>query len=300
MLPDRNAAIDTVIPDAPFPAESVAQETITTEMQVANVLAGKTASGAPHSKPIAFPTCGIKHALLIRWANPFPDAADPVRTAYIRKLAHYIVRLPLPIDSTDIIGGMVWFIEHPQHACSPLSFAGAVRLSDEGFAQRGNAAEKELREAMRREAGKPMPPPPVIFERGTHALHELVHPKQMIMVGIAGKNCLARERGGQFLCNAHYWCLVSRKLLRIFALWDDRRLLCVFSVSDNLLREWQYAAHPSELVPVLPACLAELEKCTGPLNADHVIVGYRGRFEGIHQASSVFIRRAIGDLHAQL
>lgn len=275
-------------------------ENITIEMQVANVLAGKTASGAPRGNPIPFPAHEFKRALLIRWADAFPNAADHVRTAYIRKLAHYLVRLSLPLRTTDVIDGMTWFIDHPEHVGSRLSFAGAVRRAREAFAQKCREAETEQREALLREMSEPMPPPPVLYQHGAVALHEVVHPKQMMTVGIAGMNCLARGQGGHYRCNARYWSLVSRKLLRVLALWDGDRLLCVFSVADDMLREWQYAAHPAEVLPVLPACLAELTKSTGPLNTDHAPIVFDGTCFDIHQEESAVIRRALGAHHARI
>lgn len=275
-------------------------ENVSIAMQVANVLAGNTASGAPRGNPISFPACGFKRALLMRWANAFPDAADHVRTAYIRKLAHYIVRLALPLETADVIDGMSWFIDHPEHVCSPLSFAGAVRRAKESAAQGWNAAEKERQDAMVRAMAEPMPPPPVLYQSATLALREVVHPKQMMMVGIAAMNCLARGHDGHYRCNTRYWSLVSRKLLRIFALWDGDWLLCVFSVSDDMLREWQYAAHPAEVTPVLPACLAALAESTGPLNVDHAIIVFDGTCFDSHQDESAVIRHALGGTHARL
>lgn len=268
------------------------------ETQIANVLAGKTADGIPYAKPIAFPAEGDRRNLLMRWADAFPLAADHVRTAFIRKLAHYLIKLAsAPQSSFEVHAATVWFIDHPEHVCSPLSFAGALRRAQEKFARECNAAEMKAQEAMRRAMTEPMPPPPVLFDDGEHALHEIVHPNQMTMTGLAAMNCLARGHGGKHRCNVRYWSLISRKLLRIFALWENTRLLCVFSVSDDLIREWQYVAPPDEVIAIIPACLAALTRDTGPLNADHTLILFAGTCLDRHQSGSAAIRRALGGDH---
>lgn len=38
--------------------------------------------------------------------------------------------------------------------------------------------------------------------------------------------------------------------MRLFTLWEGRRLLCVFSITDGIIREWQYVAPAAEVITI--------------------------------------------------
>lgn len=280
-------------PPHPLSPGAAVPDALPIDTQVDNVLSGKSADGVPLGKPIPFPEDVHKRYLLIRWANAFPSAADEIRTAYIGKLARYLARRSPPLLHTDVHDGMRWLIDHPVYVCTPLRFATAVRRARETFARECKAAQIEERGALQQAMDEPMPAPPVLHDDGTHALQEIIHPRQMMIIGLAAMNCLARKHRGQYRCNVRYWSLVAQKRLRMFALCKRAWPLCVFSVTDGLIREWQYAVPPTEVIPVLPAFLAALERETGPLDPDHAIITFAGEFFDIHKNPSRTIRQAL-------
>lgn len=266
------------------------------DAQIRNVLSGRSAYGGQGFKRMSFPRdtaafVVVRHYLM-RFSAECSARDDRTRTAFIRKLAHYLIRLPEPICTVDVHDGMTWFLNHPEEVCSPLSFAGAVRRARECLARESNAAEKERREATRRAMDAPMPPPPVLYRDGGHALREVVHPKQLMIVGLAAGNCLARRNGGRHSFSPRFWSLISRKLLRLFTLWEGTRLLCVFSVTDGFIREWQYVAPAAAIKTILPACLSALMRETGPLDATHALV-FGETFLDFRNDGSIAIRQAL-------
>lgn len=280
----------------PLSPGATAPDTLPIGAQVDNVLSGKSADGVPLGKPIPFPASGRRRELLIRWANAFPSAGDHIRTAYIGKLARYLAKLSPPLLSIDVRDGMMWFIDNPVYVCTPLRFAAAVRRAREEFVRKCNASENEERKALQRAMDEPMPAPPVLHDDGIHALQEIIHPRHMMMIGLAAMNCLARGHRGQYRCNVRYWSLVAQKRLRMFALCKSARPLCVFSVADGLIREWQYTVPPTDVMPVLPAFLGALLRETGSLSADHAIITFAGEFFDIHEDPSKTIRQAAGGI----
>lgn len=265
------------------------------EDQVANVLAGKTASGDDGGKPIAFPAGGGSMALLLRWSNTLPEAPDAVRTAFIRKLAQHIAKRPSVSDhhARELADAVTWFIDHPEQVCTPLTFAGALRRAREDVSFRNAAYDSKARNALRKAMAAPLPMQPVVYDDGTHTLVELVHPAHLIETGLHAWNCLVRRVGGRLVCNRSYWCRIADKSLRIFALWHGPCLLCVLSVGEGALQEWQYVAPPAHVNPVVPAVLAILVQDTGPLRSHDAVIVQAGMFLDRHTQSARIIRAAL-------
>lgn len=63
--------------------------------------------------------------------------------------------------------------------------------------------------------------------------------------------------------------------------------------ADGLIREWQNAAPPADVLPLLPAFLAAIVRETGPLRTDHAIITFAGRFIDRHLDPSKEIRTAL-------
>lgn len=280
-------------PPYPLTPGATVPDTLPIGAQVNNVLAGKSADGVPQGVPIPFPEDARKRYLLVRWGDAFPAAPDHVRTAYIAKLARHLAKLAPPLHSIDVRDGMSWFIANPGLVCTPFRFSAAIRRAREEFARARTAAEKEERDALQRAMDEPMPAPPILHDDGTHSLQEIVHPRHMMMVGLAAMNCLVRGRHGHYRCNVRYWSLVAQKRIRMFAVYKSARPLCVFTIADGLIREWQYAAPPAEVLPQLPAFLAALVRETGPLRTDHAIITFAGQFIDRHMDPSQAIRVAL-------
>lgn len=106
--------------------------------QVNNVLSGNTAFGNTGIGPIPFPAVPRARTTLHTWARVFvhgvPHADDAMRTAFIRKLALHIIRnYPLEILDSTVFHGTTWFIAHPHHVQSRMSFAKAAQFGERHY-----------------------------------------------------------------------------------------------------------------------------------------------------------------------
>jgi hypothetical protein len=260
------------------------------EAQVANVLAGKTTSGREdHARPFPFPESAEKRELLLRWSSRLSKAPDDVRTAFIRKIARHIALHTDAGENTDLAVGIAWLIANPEQIRTPLTFEGALRRAREGSAFNAAYEAKLSRNAM----AKPVPAQPVLFDDGTHRLVELVHPAHLIETGLLAWNCLVRRIGGQLACNGSYWCRIAEKTLRLFALRRGPQVLCVLSMEDGALQEWQYVSTPADVNPLVPAIGAALVRDAGPLRTRNAVIVHGGMFLPPHTKSVRVIRRAL-------
>jgi len=86
----------------------------------------------------------------------------------------------------------------------------------------------------------------------------------------------------------------------MFAVYKSARPLCVFTIADGLIREWQYIAPPAEVLPQLPAFLAALVRETGPLRTDHAIIAFAGQFIDRNLDPSKAIRATLEANHVRI
>ncbi len=115
--------------------------------QLQNVLSGQTAFGAEGLGPMSFPRDPAAFASLIHWTSQYlaqaagPD--DATRTAFIRKLVHYIIRNGYDdAFGQDLFNGVAWFAARPHLLRTKLGFAGAARLRVEAQRTALNADDR--------------------------------------------------------------------------------------------------------------------------------------------------------------
>jgi hypothetical protein len=228
-----------------------------TREQIRNVLDGRTAMGAPGEGRIRFPRAPRAFLLLLSWTYTFlqhsPASDDATRTAFIRKLAHYLIRCGTQDENnTAFLDGVVWFLTNPEHIQSRMSFARAVRL-------RAQQLKRTIPAGI-----DTAPPYPVLFTGDGYTFVELIHPVHLIRIGLEAGNCLARHRGKTAYANPNYWRAMNGGPLHLYALSDTERLRCVFSAIPGKFGECEFIGPRPELDPIFRKCLEAVERQLGP------------------------------------
>lgn len=242
-------------------------------IQVENVLAGKTALGAERFSPITFPRDPRARELLIYWANVHHRAAhrpgDAEKTAFVRKLAHYILRnWPVAPGDSVLTRGAAWFIDNPHHVRSKLSVKAAANLFTQQVNDTLDVRKAEF-QALRLAMATPEPPCPVLLAHGAYTLIELIHPQHLVRAGLSAGNCLILKRGTDVRANPRYWSEMARGALHIYALSRGKDLYALFSAECGFWRELEIL---NNRLPdaIAERCLKAIESQLGPLNDLHV------------------------------
>lgn len=233
-----------------------------TKIQVERVLAGDDVLGKRQRAPIRFPNEPERRLALYEWTQDFLHSTGPrltirQRTAFIRKLANFLIRGGGKLGDEDL--AITWFRHRPELLTTNLSFAGAARLAMEVERRARNDAETALFRAMNRDCTRPCGAPPVVGRAGGFSLEQLTHPRHIGDVGAEAGNCLAAiQDDGLLTPNPHYWNDVKYQLIRLFALRHGRDLCLVFSVSGDGISEWDPLREPDGMLPALNSILSRM------------------------------------------
>lgn len=244
--------------------------------QVSNVIAGRSAMGAPGLGRMNFPRDPGASATVRHYTSTFvtycPAQDDRTRTVFIRKLAGYMIRSAIFENNPLLFIGTCWFARYPAAVLSPMAFSSAVRRSQQEL-ERATADRKRIvRDQLHAAMAVPEPPCPVLLADGDYQLIQFVHPMHLLRAGREADNCLAAHIGNALLPNPRYWQLVEQGEALLFAISKGAALCAIFEIKGDTLRQWEYIRPPSDLFPFVIKCTAALEARLGPIRDDPPIV----------------------------